>query len=165
MNLQYREGSVSDIPKLQALGIVSYGQFQPVLSPDNWNRMYSFLTATNSYTDLFQHATCFVCVNEEDIVGMAYLIPSGNPTDIFQTDWSYIRMVGVHPEFEGNGIGKTLVQMCIGQAMKTAEQIIALHTSEFMNPARRLYEKMGFKQIKELEPRFGKKYWLYLLML
>jgi ribosomal protein S18 acetylase RimI-like enzyme len=165
MNFQYREGTVNDIPKLQALGIVSYGQFQHTLSPDNWHRMYTFLTAANTYPDLFQHSKCFVCVNDEELVGMAYLVPAGHPTDIFQTDWSYIRMVGVQPGYEGNGIGKKLVQLCIDHAKKTGEKVIALHTSEFMDAARHLYEKIGFKKIKELEPRFGKKYWLYLLVL
>ena len=53
--------------------------------------------------------------------------------------------------------------MCIENAEKNNEQIIALHTSEFMNKARHIYEKIGFKVIKELAPRYGKKYWLYLL--
>jgi ribosomal protein S18 acetylase RimI-like enzyme len=34
-----------------------------------------------------------------------------------------------------------------------------------MNAARHIYEKIGFKIIKELEPRLGKKYWLYELTL
>jgi ribosomal protein S18 acetylase RimI-like enzyme len=38
-----------------------------------------------------------------------------------------------------------------------------LHTSEYMNSARHIYEKIGFKSIKELAPRYGNKYWLYLL--
>lgn len=94
---------------------------------------------------------------------MAYLVSKGNPTDIFDKDWCYIRMVGVDPKYSGNGIGKKLTQMCIEYAKKNNEQIIALHTSEFMNKARHIYEKIGFKVIKELAPRYGKKYWLYIL--
>ncbi len=37
------------------------------------------------------------------------------------------------------------------------EGIIALHTSEFMNTARHIYEKMGFKAVKELAPHYVKK--------
>ena len=96
---------------------------------------------------------------------MAYVIPKGNPTDIFQEDWSYIRMVGVNPNYNGNGIGKRLTQLCIDHAKETGENVVALHTSEFMDAARHIYESMGFKQIRELEPRLGKRYWLYQLEL
>jgi len=34
-----------------------------------------------------------------------------------------------------------------------------------MDAARHIYEKMGFKRIKELQPIFGKRYWLYHLNL
>ena len=74
-------------------------------------------------------------------------------------------MVGVNPNFEGNGIGKHLTQMCIDSAKSLNESVVALHTSEFMSAARHIYEALGFKQIKELTPRYGKRYWLYTLEL
>ncbi|NOU17595.1 MAG: GNAT family N-acetyltransferase [Bacteroidales bacterium] len=163
MEIKYRLGSNSDKDKLQKLGLISYGQFKKVLTEENWNKFNSFLTGQNTYIDLLKISNCFVCETKEEIIGMAYLIPKGHPTDIFQTEWSYIRMVGVNPNFGGNGIGKKLTQMCIDYAKDTKEEIIALHTSEFMDIASHIYESRGFKQIKELEPRFGKKYWLYLL--
>ncbi|HTA61317.1 MAG TPA: GNAT family N-acetyltransferase, partial [Bacteroidia bacterium] len=97
------------------------------------------------------------------IIGMAYIVSSGNPWDIFKAEWSYIRMVGVNPAYGGQGIAKALTSMCINHAVKTNEKIIALHTSEFMNAARHIYESLGFKILQPIEPRFGKKYWLYTL--
>jgi ribosomal protein S18 acetylase RimI-like enzyme len=163
--MKYRTGTLHDKEKLQNLGLNSYGKFKNILSEENWNRLYSFLTNENSYSDLLSNAACFICETRDEIVGMAYLVPNGHPTDIFQSDWSYIRMVGVNPAFEGKGIGKKLTQMCIDFAKETGESVIALHTSEFMDAARHIYENIGFKQIKELEPRLGKKYWLYILEL
>jgi ribosomal protein S18 acetylase RimI-like enzyme len=57
------------------------------------------------------------------------------------------------------------MQHCINHAKKTNEKVIALHTSEFMNAARHLYEKMGFEILREIEPRLGNRYWLYSLRL
>jgi ribosomal protein S18 acetylase RimI-like enzyme len=74
-------------------------------------------------------------------------------------------MVGVHPNFSGKGIGRELIKICILFAKESDEKIIALHTSEFMNSARHLYEDLGFVMNKELKPIFDKKYWLYLLKL
>jgi ribosomal protein S18 acetylase RimI-like enzyme len=163
MELKYRIGTLEDKEKLQKLGLDSYGQFKEVLTKENWEKMNSFLTAENSYSDLLSKSKCFVCEIKDEIIGMAYLVPKGNPTDIFHADWSYIRMVGVNTEYGGKGIGKNLTQMCIDFAKDTNEKIIALHTSEFMDKARYIYESIGFVQIKEIEPLFGKKYWLYKL--
>jgi ribosomal protein S18 acetylase RimI-like enzyme len=163
MKFEYRIGTIRDKADLQKLGLISYGQFKDVLTPENWQKLQSFLTAEDSYSPLLKVSRCFVCEHAGEVVGMAFLIPNGNPTEVFRTEWSYIRMVGVNPKFAGKGIGKTLTQMCIDRAKETKEEIIALHTSEFMDAARHIYERLGFKRIKELEPRLGKRYWLYQL--
>ena len=99
------------------------------------------------------------------LIGMAYLVPSGNPTHIYPADWSYIRMVGVHPEYRGMGIAKRLTQMCVDHARQANEKIVGLHTSEKMDDARHIYESIGFKIDKELDTIYGMRYWLYKLEL
>ncbi len=84
---------------------------------------------------------------------------------MFKAEWSYIRLVGVDPDYRGKGIAKNLTEMCLEFAKKTKEKIIALHTSEFMDAARHIYESLGFKVLREIEPRLGKRYWLYTLEL
>lgn len=165
MEYRYRKGSMEDSERLQQLGINSYGQFRDVLSEENWNKLYTALSGGNFYPELFSISTCFLCENGKEIIGMAFLIPAGHPTDIFDKEWSYIRMVGVHTAHTGYGIGKKLTELCIQMAKEKGEKIIALHTSEFMDAARHIYETLGFKKVKELEPRFGKRYWLYQLEL
>lgn len=93
---------------------------------------------------------------------MAFLVPNGRPTDLFDAAWSYIRMVGVDPGSTGNGIAKRLTTMCIDHAHRTGERYIALHTSEFMDAARHIYEGFGFKVVRSLT-RYDKQYWIYLL--
>ena len=165
MEYQYRIGTIANIEKLKKLGLNSYGQFKDVLTEDNWNKLNTSISAESFYTELLSTSTCFVCEKDEEIVGMAYVIPQGNPTELFDNEWSYIRMVGVHTDHVGKGIGKKLTQMCIDHAKQTGEKIIALHTSEFMDAARHIYENLGFKKSRELPPRLGKKYWLYQLEL
>lgn len=72
-------------------------------------------------------------------------------------------MVGVNPKYAGMGIGKQLSQMCIDYAIETDEDYIALHTSEFMDAARHVYENLGFKKLREIDARFGKRYWIYIM--
>lgn len=160
----YREGNLSDATELKALGIISYAQFSEILSQENWEMLNEYLHDDNALNELILKSKVFVCVDEK-IVGMAFLVPSGNPTPIFESDWSYIRMVGVHPEYRGKGIAKRLTQMCVDYAKETNESTIALHTSEIMDDARHVYELIGFRQIKELPLLYGKRYWLYQLEL
>lgn len=163
--MNYREGAIRDAGQLKKLALVSYGQFQNALGKENWEKLRAHLTKEDLFPGLLNTSNCFVCENANEIIGMAFLVPKGNPTEIFEADWSYIRMVGVHPDFAGHGIGKQLTQRCIDFAKSSGEKIIALHTSEYMNAARHIYENLGFKQMKELEPRYGKRYWLYQLEL
>ena len=162
-NFTYRTASLSDKEQLKSLGIISYGQFYNVLTPENSKIFNDNLNNDDKLTELINLSTCYICEDQDVIVGMAHIIPNGNPSDIFKTEWSYIRMVGVNPKYQGQGIAKSLTQMCIDKAKQTKEKTIALHTSEFMCAARHIYESLGFKILQEIDPRLGKKYWLYTL--
>lgn len=164
MEFKFRKGTLEDKDKLQALGVLSYSQHQSTMTPENWNKYSSFMSNPETYSYLMSTSTCFLCEYENEIIGMAFLVPNGHPTDLFDSEWSYIRMVGVHPDFGGKGIAKALTQMCIDLAMETNENYIALHTSEFMDAARHIYKSFGFKVVRELT-RYDKKYWIYLLKL
>ncbi len=161
----YRTASESDLGQLKVLGLLAYGQFQNVLGHENWELMKAKQNDDDTFLNLLKIAQCFVCENENEIIGMAFLIPHGYPTTIFEKEWCYIRLVGVHPKFEGNGIGRKLTQQCIDFAKDSGEKVIALHTSEFQNAARHIYEGIGFVKLKNLDLIYGKQYYLYTLQL
>lgn len=162
-NYSFRNGTPADIPLLAKLGLASYGQYQDVLPAEGWKKMAAGCGDENTYKELLRTAQCFVCEEKNQIIGMAFIIPKGNPVAFFQADWAYIRLVGVAPGYEGKGIGRRLTQLCIDHAKKAGEEILVLHTSEFQNAARHIYESMGFVKLKELDPFYGKRYWLYTL--
>jgi len=162
-NFVYRIASLSDKEQLKSLAVISYGQFYNLLTPENSKALSDSLNNDDKLIELLTISTCYVCLDEDVIIGMAHIIPNGNPSDIFKTEWSYIRMVGVNPKYQGQGIAKSLTKMCIDKAKQTKEKTIALHTSEFMDAARHIYESLGFKVLHEIAPRLGKKYWLYTL--
>lgn len=164
MDLKYRPGTIDDLSELKKLAIKSWGQFQQKLTSDNWTKLYNTLTDHQTYNDLLNLSNCIVCTSDKDkIIGMAFLVPNGNPTDIYDKEWSYIRFLSVDPNFGGRGIGSKLTMMCIETARQNEEKTVALHTSEIMDKARHIYESLGFKILREIGPRLGKKYWLYTL--
>ncbi|MES2678417.1 MAG: GNAT family N-acetyltransferase [Bacteroidota bacterium] len=161
----YRTAVEADVPQLKELGLASYGQYKNVLSEDAWGKMAANCGDENTYRNLLSVARGFVCEFERHIIGMAFLIPRGNPFAFFEKDWTYIRMVGVDPKHEGRGIGKKLTELCVQFAKESGEKTIVLHTSEFQNAARHIYESMGFKKFKTLDLIHDKQYWLYRLEL
>ena len=159
----YRSASIKDTEQLVRLSIDSYSPYLTLLSAEHANKLASVIKDKEKITVLLETGKCFVAIHQNKIVGMAYLIRNGHPFAFYQPEWAQIRMVGVHPDYQGMGIAKKLTQMCITHAKDTGEKTIALHTSEFMDAARHIYEGLGFIKERELDPIFGKRYWLYLL--
>jgi ribosomal protein S18 acetylase RimI-like enzyme len=164
--MTYRQGNTNDLGQLKQLAVTSWQQYQSELTEENWQKLYNNLSSTDTYLELLKTSTALICEHaHKGIVGMAFLVPSGNPTEIYKTEWASIRFVSVHPDCSGLGVGRQLTQKCIEIARENGEKTIALHTSEMMHKARHIYESLGFAILREIEPRLGKKYWLYTLNL
>ena len=104
----YRLASHQDLDQLNDLRIASYSEFERSLPPDGWATLNTNLQDKNYLVDLLAHSRTYIAEINDKIVGMAFLVSSGNPTTIYPAEWSYIRMVGVDPGFRGNGSGKKL---------------------------------------------------------
>ena len=163
--ISYRCATYEDIKQLSDLKIGSYSEFEKMLPEDGWATLNASLHNDNKLKEVLSISRAFVGEIDRRIVGMAFLVSNGNPTNIYPADWSYIRMVGVHPDFRGKGIGKSLTCMCIDNARENGEKIIGLHTSEIMDAARHVYESLGFTVYKEIDRIFGVRYWLYKMNL
>lgn len=164
--MRIRQGDLQDVKQIKELAISEWTQFKSELTPQNWEKLYHTLANDKTYIDLILQSDSFVYENDRnEIIGFGFLVSSGNPTEIYNDQQSYIRFVTVSKKCSGQKIGQTITEKCIKKAKENGERFVALHTSEMMNAARHIYEKLGFKIIKELEPRLGKIYWLYELEL
>lgn len=161
----YRAACEKDLDALRALALASYGQLEIHMTEANWVKMQTVLTAEDTFPELVRSCYSFVCGEEGQLLGMAFLVPRDNPTKIYSANTSYIRMVGVHPDAGGKGIAQTLTSLCIEKARETGEKFISLHSAEIMFAARHIYEKLGFKKIRLLDEHYGLKYWLYQMEL
>jgi ribosomal protein S18 acetylase RimI-like enzyme len=157
----YRAAEEKDLENLTALALAAYGQLKSYMTDANWKKMQAVLTAADNFPVMIRNSFGFVCEEKDNLLGMAFLVPSGNPTKIYSKETSYIRMVGVHPGAVGNGIAQLLARLCMEKAAATGERIISLHSAEIMFAARHVYEKLGFKKIRMLDSHYGLQYWLY----
>ncbi|RFS23259.1 GNAT family N-acetyltransferase [Chitinophaga silvatica] len=160
--LHLRAAQQGDLPQIAALLLKSYQEFKQVLEPGFWTKMEGSLQDTESLSQLLEKGHCFLSLIAHQVVGVIFLMPSGNPTTIYPANWAYIRLLGVDPDQRGKGIGNRLTGHVIEVAAKNGEKLIGLHTSTIMPAARRIYEGFGFKIVRQLDPIMGQEYWLYL---
>ena len=78
--------------------------------------MQGVLLDEDNFPFIVKNCYGFVCEEDDRLLGMAFLVPSGNPTKIYSEDTSYIRMVGVHPDAVGKGIAQSLTRLMFGKS-------------------------------------------------
>jgi ribosomal protein S18 acetylase RimI-like enzyme len=64
---------------------------------------------------------------------------------------SGIRLLGVDPAFRGRGEGKALTLACIELARESGHSQVILHTTQAMQLAGGMYEKLGFVRSEDLD--------------
>src|SRR5689334_8989106 len=92
--LKIRTGKLEDVAQIKNLAVAEWAQFRSVLTPDNWSKLHDALANEKTYADLMKQADSFVYENDEDeIIGFGFLVPSGNPTEIYNDKQCYIRFI------------------------------------------------------------------------
>ncbi|MDQ3956778.1 MAG: GNAT family N-acetyltransferase [Actinomycetota bacterium] len=79
------------------------------------------------------------------------------PSDTFSVHWppawAGFRLLAVHPDVRGSGVGRVLTEACIERARAQGAPAVGLHTTEQMKVARAMYERMGFERAPEYDFR------------
>lgn len=68
---------------------------------------------------------------------------------------SGFRLLAVNPNSRGKGIGSLLTKACIQLAKNNKHKHLIIHTTESMQIAWAMYEKMGFKRFERLDFKQG----------
>jgi ribosomal protein S18 acetylase RimI-like enzyme len=107
---------------------------------------HQFSAQDAHYREHYPGATLDVIEIDDEPAGRLYV--HRGPRDIRIMD------IALAPAFRGRGIGSELLRSLIGEA-DTSERTLSIHV-EANNPARRLYERLGF--------RLAGEHGVYLLM-
>ena len=98
-----------------------------------------------------------------EIVGaVAYLGPDKEKAAFFRPEWPVMRMLVVAPSARGHGVGRALADECLACARRDGANSFALHTSELMQVALPMYQRMGFTWLAAAPDIHGVKYGIYL---
>jgi ribosomal protein S18 acetylase RimI-like enzyme len=170
MDVMIRAALSEEMNAVALLNIEAYHEYSHALTVDNWEMMQASLS---NVAKIAAQGQLLVAASEnprmsddrEFVGSVIYYPPGASDSRLFQTEWASIRMLAVSPRYRGQGIGQQLSLACIDQAKQDRAEIIALHTSELMLSARRMYERFGFRQDVELPRSLGIRYWRYSLNL
>ncbi len=153
-----RDFAAADAAQVDALGVAAFEAYRDAYS--DWPAFRSRIAAMSSLADSGE-----IIVVEQDgrIAGaVAYIGPGKPKNDIFLPEWPIMRMLVVAPAAQGHGIGRMLAQECLRRAQRDGAAVFALHTSELMQVALPMYQRMGFKRWSDAPTTYGVKYGIYL---
>ena len=96
-----------------------------------------------------KHEHCWIAERDGERVGSAFVVRQSAST-------AKLRLLLIEPQARGAGLGKRLVEACIGFARQAGYRKLVLWTHANLVAARTIYTKLGFRKVKsEPHRQFG----------
>jgi ribosomal protein S18 acetylase RimI-like enzyme len=148
--MEVREALPAEYEQVGDVVALTYGPFGDPDDPD-W---VEHLNLVRQVEDRAQRTVVLAAVEDRAVLGSATIeldgvIGDDRPEVV--PGWAFLRMVAVHPEVQGKGIGRALVQEVIDRVRAAGRDHIGLHTVPTMTAAHRLYESLGFVRDPSLD--------------
>lgn len=157
VNLTIRPAVLDELDRVSEILVASFQQFVPSdfrneQERQTWNQYLETIADTRSR---WESSVQLVAEQGSLIGAVTYYEPGrmryGETETPAPEGWSGIRLLGVVPEARGKGVGRHLTESCISLARKHRAEGVLLHTSELMDVARAMYERMGFARDESLD--------------
>jgi len=154
--LQIREIREEEFTTLGQLMVAVYSQLEGFPTPEEQPQYYEMLAQIGTFSARKDATVLVALAGEKDLVGgvvyfgdMAQYGSGGTATAV--TNASGIRLLGVRPDARGMGVGRALTEACIQLAREAGHAEVVLHTTQAMQVAWKLYERMGFERSTDLD--------------
>jgi GNAT superfamily N-acetyltransferase len=161
MTVRIREFRADDAAAVNRVALAAWYQYRTLFL--DWARSEAIFANVASLAD---KAELLIAEKEGSIVGcVLYVSPGREREDIYDSTWSIIRALSVHPGARGEGIGRQLSEACIERARRDGAKVVGLHTSPVMTVALPMYLRLGFVHYRDIPDRNGLPYAVYTLAL
>ncbi|MBO6795448.1 MAG: GNAT family N-acetyltransferase [Balneolaceae bacterium] len=138
-NIELREAKEQEFETIGSLMVDVYSNLKGFFDPEEQPKYFQMLQNVGELTKQ-SHTKLFVAIVKDQIAGaviyfsdMSVYGSGGTATQIKNA--SGFRLLAVNPTFRGQGIGKFLINACIGQAKADGNQRMIIHTTEAMKVA------------------------------
>ena len=149
--LKIREARREDRDAARKMTLSAFQQYAAVMPPPRWQGYRENILATLTEVKPAQQ---IVAEKGGAILGSVLLYPPGtafSTPDEGPLTCPEVRLLAVAPEARGLGIGTALMKDCIRRARRFGAVCLNLHTTDMMQVAMRMYERMGFVRAPELD--------------
>ncbi|MFC5468046.1 GNAT family N-acetyltransferase [Cohnella suwonensis] len=149
--MNIRDAREEELATIREQRVEAYGQYASRIPAGHWKALEGSLS---SQADRQPGVELLVAESESDgrIAGSVVLFPPKSNAyegHVEAVDHPEIRMLAVDAAYRGEGVATALIAACIERSRAKGYRAIGLHTGEFMEPALRLYEKIGFERQPE----------------
>jgi predicted N-acetyltransferase YhbS len=150
--LTVRGAEPGDRDAIQAVTLAAYQEYTATIGA-HWTGYRQNIIATLAAA---APGTQIVALEDDRVVGAVLLYPAGaaiqkpDGTTLTLT-WPEVRLLAVAPSARGRGVGAALMSECIHRARSAGATALTLHTTDLMQAAMRLYERLGFQRAQELD--------------
>ena len=144
-----RDASPEELDDIDALVKAAYLEFRPLFPEKVWQAWMDNV----SQTIRAPAGMLIVALADGIIQGAIKVYPDASQSGMGQ--WpegvAAIRILAVSPGARGRGYGTLLARECLRRAKAMQISTIFLFTGEFMDAARHIYEKLGFRRVPEFD--------------
>ncbi len=146
-NIKLRDAQPSEAQEVSQLLVASYQGYQRFMPPEGWDWYLHDITDVRGR---MADSELIVAEINNRIVGTVTLYPQSSNHG-WPEGWAGVRLLAVHPDYRGHSIGRALMEECIRRCREKGVKTIGLHTTQLMEIARGMYERMGFKRAPEFD--------------
>ena len=154
--LTIRDIRTEESGALGKLMVEVYSNLEGFPTLDDQPHYYELLADIGRFTEKKGARVLIAISLENELVGgvvyfsdMAEYGSGGAATSVKNA--SGIRLLGVNPKFRNLGAGKALTNACIELAQEQGHSEVILHTTQAMQVAWGLYERLGFTRSEDLD--------------
>lgn len=148
MNVEIREARPAEYAETGVVTAYAYREFFAEAAAE----LQAYLEEIADVAGRAPRTTILVAVDGDRIIGSATLeLDSRTDEDAepLAPDEAHIRMLGVHPDARGAGVGKRLMAACEQRAREVGRTRMTLHTTTLMRAAREMYGSLGYERSED----------------
>jgi len=149
--LRIRDARADNRGAIRDVTLAAYDEYSAVMPPPAWEQYRRHLLAT---LDIEGPVERIVAERAGAIVGSVLLFPpaaSAYAGAAASAECPEVRLLAVAPAARGQSVGTALMDECVRRARRAGAAALGLHTMDMMRAAARMYERMGFVRVPDLD--------------